>query len=219
MPYSKTSKRPKRVVRKRKMTYTRQVARQEAKKIIIRQAESKMWDGATPFPTTVSCFGDVWNLLEDPSGGTIMTQGTGLTQYIGESITPSHIVIRWNAKASDSYNTIRILVFQVKNDWTPIAPIILQSTGNIRTPLSALDTDSMARMRILYDTMFTVNAAGPEARSGRITLPMKKIRKVTFEDPNGNYEDGGLWMVVYTDSTGSPDPDFNAYWRVYYKDM
>lgn len=196
----------------------KRIAHQEAIKVFNKKVESKSWDGKTPTSTTVSSNGEVWYMFSDPSNATTIDSGSGETQYLGQKIQPSHIVLRMSMAYADNFDTFRIIIIQIRGLFVPSPSDVLQSVGNTRTPLSAYDRSVNDRFRVLYDRMVMTTSGGPSARCILARVPMRRLRQLAFSDTTGTPENGGIYLCVYSDSSNPTDPEFNAYWRIYFKD-
>lgn len=211
------------------------IARQEAKKVVNKEVETKFVDGALNLDGTqeVSAFGFNAKLTKDwsasgqitSSNGVEISQGTGADQYIGSAIHPVYISINWSIENAtgmvpDSFNTISIMVIQAKGYFLfdPINTANqLTAVNTITAPLGMLPREYNDRYRILYHKVFTVDADDP-IKAGRIRIPTKKLRKLVFNDDIGTVEANPIVLSVRSDSTASPNPTMTAFWRFYFKD-
>jgi len=191
--------------------------RRIAKNQINNRQESKSFDGAIS-AKQIDYSGDIYSLLTDDTGAVTISQGTTENQYIGGKITPSHITMRLKFHLADNDNMLRVIIFQSKGLYAPSTMAdVLQSVGNIRAPMSALDEDFNDRFKVLADRWIQIDSYHPD-RIMKITIPMKKIRPVHFSDSAGTAESGGIYMGIVSDSAADPDPTAYGYWRVYFKD-
>lgn len=203
----------------KKNTAVRRVARAEAKKVLNKAVESKIFDGAVP-TAGVDWLGtgNVWNVTSDPSSGTLMTQGTGLNQYVGTVMRPTYLMIRWQMAPADPTNMLRILVIQDLAGGIPTVPNVLQSTGNVRAPLSALDTRFDNTYRVIADRTFSLDTTTAVQRVGKIKIGMRQLRPVHFLDAIGTLEKAGIYILAVSDSGVAAHPTLQLYWRLHYKD-
>lgn len=208
----------KKPVQKTRNDYVHKVARLEAKKVIKKTIETKMFDGATTTSTTVDYSGVVFPMLADPSGSVTIQGGISDNQYIGTKITLSGIRLRYAVTVADTYNMVRIIVIQTKGGYIPSSGAdILQSVSNIRAPLSDFEIDYENRYTVLYDKLLDLANVGDNIKTRTVWISGKKLRRVTFVDMAGTVEDGGIYMLAISDSS-SGNPGFLAYWRDHYKD-
>lgn len=200
------------------ITDTEKIARRVAKNVMNKELETKHRDGALTANPDWS--GDVYYMFSDPSGATTITQGVGVAQYIGESVKVSSINLRFQAQYADSLNMFRVMVIQARGLFAPVTMAdILQSVGNLRAPLTALDIDFDQRYSILYDSgPLQLSSVDKPAIIRNVHISGRFVRKTTFSDASGTAEDGGIYLGVLTDSSVVAHPQFLAYWRINYKD-
>lgn len=202
----------------------RTIVRQETKRVLRRELEVKQYDGAIA-QTSADYSGTGWpqSLTASPLAGTVITQGTGNTQYIGGKINPvlMQVDLVWETQ-STSYNSVRTVIVQVRGSTAPTAAQLLASVGNIRTPLSPYDINQRSRYTVLYDKRMTINnnnGTGQSARQLNIRIPKRKLRPITFNNASGGNEDGGLFIYLYGDEPGASTPPNALYYsRLYFHD-
>lgn len=197
---------------------TEKIAQRVVKSAMSKRTETKHRDGAlTANPDWV---GEVFNMIADPSGGTVITQGVGVGQYVGEQIRVSSIRLRYAITYADSTNMFRVIVFQSRGTFAPVTMAdVLQSVTNYRAPLSGLDLDYDQRFALLYDSGVIVVSSVDKPQLARdVYISGKYIRATQFTDAAGSPEDGGIFIGIISDSGVSAHPAFNGYWRINYKD-
>lgn len=203
----------------KKNSAVRRVARAEAKKVLNKAVESKIFDGAVP-TTGIDWSGTnaVWPVTTDPSSGVVMVQGAGDGQYIGTVLRPTYLMIRFQLGAADPTNMLRIIVLQDLAGGVPTVPNVLQSTANVRAPLSALETRYDNTYRILADRTFSLDTTTTVQRVGKIKIGMRQLRPIHFSDATGTIEKAGIYVLAVSDSGVVAHPSLQAYWRLHYKD-
>lgn len=206
----------------RKRTYKKRTAarrpavRKVVKAELYKQIETKYWDGAIE-TNTLSSSGLAYYLLSDPNPVTTISQGANGDNYVGNKMKPTHITIRGRLTAADSYNVCRFVVLQVKGVFVPTGSSIFQNTYALSAPLLSLNRDYNDRYRVLADRMITVDATDT-SKQFKIMIPGKRLYPVSFSDANGTAENGGLYIVMVSDSSAVSHPSFGLAWRVFYKD-
>lgn len=197
----------------RRDAHVKRIARIEAKKVVSKKIESKVNDRNN----------DAFNITFNGSFfamAGLMTQGVGQEQYIGDSIMPTHLRIRWTGEAgSTTNNMLRVIVLQDKAaGGTPTAATLLESAGTLITPISPFYLGYNETYNILYDEFFVLNAGTDSAKiSGDIRIPGRKLRKISYQDAIGTVTTGGLWLCFFSDGLASPVYG-QFYSRLYYKD-
>lgn len=189
----------------------RLIVQQEARKAS-KKKESKMFDLAIT-AVSVTFDGVVYNLTNG------ITQGSGDTNYIGSTINPTTLRIRWNATAADATQMFRVIVLQTIGGGTPTAATTLQSVGNIRAPFSPYERAYMNTFKVLSDELYSM-VLNTEAGQivGDIRIRFNKLRPLSFTNASGTVEDNGIYLILISDSSASTHPVFQAYSRLYFKD-
>lgn len=221
MPYRrKGTYTKKRTYRKRGVnSQTRRIARQEAKKVVAKEIESKIYDGSTAdVGVDYSGTSAVWSMTADPVAGTAMTQGISDYQYLGSKINPTHLTVRglWTHVATEN-NMVRVILVQVIVSGTPTLANLLESVGNIRAPLSPYDRTYNDTYRVLADRMYTTNDQRPIVPF-KIKVPGKKLRFIHFADGSGTVERGAIYLCAISDSAVASHPSIQFVHRMFYKD-
>lgn len=190
---------------------TKKLVKKEVKVQLNRQIESKYHDH-TLAVSTIDYNGTIFNL----TGGIV--QGVDDHSYIGEKIIPSHLSIRANVVGVAATTMVRFIVFRWTQNNTPTAVEILQSVGNVRTPLSPYDEDFTKLYRVLFDRTYNL-VLGTESNQKlvKISIPSKKMSPMYFQGPAGFHEKGGLYMLVISD-TAANHPLVQYLARMFFKD-
>lgn len=213
----KNTQRKRPVRRQQNNKVIRRVARSEAKKVVNRTIESKVFDGST-IPNSIDyTTGVILPLLVDPTG-TPISQGTSDKQYIGTKINISYFMMRFQLLYGDPQNMVRVLIIQDIVSGIPTVANVFESVGNTRAPLSPFDRQFDKTYRVLYDKIFTLDNANNPQRVAKIKLGMRKFRPIEFNNAVGTIEKGAPYAVIISDSGILPNPAIQAWWRIHYKD-
>lgn len=205
--------------KKTKVTYTRKVARQEARKVVSKNIETKHFYARFSTLVNINSAGSVFDLFVDPNSGTVISQGTGRSQYIGDTVKPVRIGLRFIAEANSlNYNVYTVMLLQVKGGGIPAPANILQSAGNLLTPLSYIDSTYGDTFRVLARKTFTIqnNGNGTISKYGTMSVFGKALRNVHFVTPANIASANGLFLAIYTDS--AVGTAIGCEWEVAYKD-
>lgn len=213
MPYRKTRRAyRKRPAKKSGANYTRQIARAEAKKVVAKSIETKMFDHSAAAQAVD------WNTGVVASVTTGIGRGTGEGDYIGDKITPCGLSVRLQLTRADATQLIRILVIQNKAGGIPLLSTLLQSVANATAPLSPLDNDYENTYRVLYDKTWSMDSVRGTSTQARITIPRHKFRSLVFNDQFGTIEKGGIYLCAISDSGAAAHPVLDYRMRFYYRD-
>lgn len=196
---------------RRKDAKMQRIARQEARKVVAKKIESKVSDRSSiAFAVDASASTSIFNILSS------LVRGFGETNYIGDSITPTHVRIRWACLVGDATNLLRVVLIQNKAGGVPIGSTLFQLSGSVNTPLSPYESGYSTTYRVLFDEFYGLDA-DTNYVTGDIRIVSSKLRQVKY-DSSGNLTAGGIWLVFISDSTISSHPVGQFYSRVYFKD-
>lgn len=188
------------------------IAHKEAKKAVAQEIETKMID------TNVTAQAIDYNNGYVVSLTNTMIRGTDDKQYLGDSIMPVGLKVRFQFTRSDASQLCRIILIQNKAGGIPLLSTLLASTGNLTAPLSPYDNNYQDTYRILKDKLYSMDSIRNLTTIGEITLNSKQLNKIYFNDAVGTVEKGGIYMCVISDSSISVHPTFDYRARLYYKD-
>lgn len=202
------------------------IARGQAQKVVNKQIESKIWDGKLELAGEVVDYnGILYDLLGTYSGiDSRIVQGTALNQYLGQMIKPTHLSVRFAVSndLADTINLVTVMIMQAHPNglFVPGATMtnILQSVGNVSSPLSPTYTSYDDRFKVLYRKTFALSQVGPNIKVFKVNIGYNKLTKITFSDAIGTIETGTLFMGVISDSSADVDPLIRAQWRLHFKD-
>lgn len=213
MPYSRRRrntyrKRP----AKKRPTYVRKVARQEARRAVRSTVETKFFDTSQSSQAVDNLNGYVVSLTNG------ITQGASELQYIGDRINPMGISIRAQFTRADSTQLFRFIIIQNRGGGIPLITTLLANAGNLTTPLSAYDRDYNDTYRILYDTTISMDSIRCTTTQRVFKIPGRKLRLLRFNNNSGQIESGGIYICVVSDSGSVSHPVFDYRARFYFKD-
>lgn len=185
--------------------------------------ETKYHDLEIP-ATSISSVGSIQSI----SG---MIKGTSVDQRIGDTIRIHKLSFQLAGirAVGDSFNTMRLIFFQWNVDSTTDVPTLLEilepdsgAGSGILAPYRnyKFDTLKQRKMRILYDSLMTVDEVKADTHIWRRkSITFKNPIKVVFNQealtPTGY---GKIYYMIVSDSTGSFHPTLRGFTRVEYKD-
>lgn len=201
---------------------------QQTKKL----AELKYWDDSI-LATGVDYFATNTMLpMLRLTGASPFSTGTGPTNYIGEYVTPTSIQIRYsiyNAGASTSLHTVRIIVFQWHDDFfgPSISNILTYGSGTAAATISPYSMAYSEKYSIVYDELIDLSGQlsgnSDSTAAGEIFIKPLSIKapnlKRQCKIPNGasTVQDGYYCMVV-SNISGALSPLIDIAWRVRFYD-
>ncbi len=170
---------------------------------------SRVYGAVRPFFNTERKFHDVVEVtallnttpnIEDLS---LIVQGTGAAQRIGNSIRISSAQMRMIYSDNDATNTlpihIRHIVFKWTDDAAPLSAQILVSN----TILSPLNVNNSHKYRIIYDAVIGLSPNGRETVVRKYYKNQSQIMKF---DGGGSTDhvSGSYWSLAFSDNTADP---------------
>lgn len=212
----RTTRPRRRVARRNNNMHT--IARQEARKVVNRNVESKMWDGSTA--RAVDYTGSVFRVFENPAGATAIAQSTTDNGYIGSKVKVMYLTGHFQVVVGDTTNVITLVVFQDRGSFAPADMTnVFQQVGTSVAPLSMPNRAFNERFRILYRKTVALNSVGTSNRILTVKLKPNKFRyPVCFSNTTGTAESGDIYFGTISDSAAVTHPSLDGAWRVYYKD-
>lgn len=196
------------------------LTRQDVKKIVEKETRKQMerkwveysFSGTVDNASTVGCV-------------SIIPVGTSNTQRIGDSVEATSMQIYYDVNVADSYNLVRMVVFQWRSDSTPVYTDILDRHGNTAIrPLDFYNQDNKQLYTIIYDKIIQVDDYNPnKLYKKNVDLTKVLSRKnmtIDFDttDIGGTNPLTGFWVLFVSDSGAITHPGAKASIRVYYRD-
>lgn len=193
------------------LAQTQEVQRQ-VKKQIEREKDFKQITFDTG-GTTVSASGTLHNLCTSLARG-----DNGVNNFEGNSIQVKSIHLRCQVAVADTSNLMRTILFQWFDDTVPTPSSILASTmlGTIEAPFSWRNWSNKKLFKILKDDRTQVQALAQQTGGNGFVVTYDifvkgtKIRKTFFDTTGTNFQKGGLYLLVVSDSTAIAHPGFIA---------
>lgn len=195
--------------------------RSTVKKEIMKTAESKVADrNNTAFNIDYNGSSSIFSLIN-------VARGDGPDEFIGDEITLTKLRLKWAVQAIDQTNLIRCTIIQdVSGGGVPTVGTLYESAGTVNTPLSPFNLNYRNTYKVLYDEFFATagnttsgNSTNTSHISGDISIPMWKLRKISFQSSTNTVTAGGIYIVFVSDSSNISTPVGQYYSRIYYKDF
>lgn len=213
------------------------VARQEARRVVKKEIETKLWEGSTSTSAVtglqyIDDNGRNFLLTKDfqdqpitGSSGVSIEQGLTSGSYIGLTIQPVYVSINISitnatGMTGDNFNTYSVMVIQGKGSFV-FDPVSTQNqltyNNSLYAPLGFIPREFNDRYKVLYHKRVVTDADDP-TKTFNIRIPSKKLRKIHFTNGLGTIEANPLVLSVISDSGSEAHPALLATWRLYYKD-
>lgn len=155
--------------------------------------------------------------------GTIQDLTNGVT-VVGDTISPSSLILRYAWDAGDSTNTVRTIIFQWNGSAvgdTPLVSDILESL-NINTstaPFAFPDRNSRQVYKILYDRVYAINTNDNRHVIDSVKLDRSSLpSKMTGNDASGTVDYKKVYALWISDSSAVSHPSITYASRFLYHD-
>lgn len=189
----------------------------QVKKIIDKEGETKHHT-LIKAPTTI----DVATPYNDCIS--LVSQGDNDSQRNGDKIKIKSINIRLRcyilgSSASDPRVTaFRFMVVQDKA-YNTAQQVTLSDLTTAISVTSQRNVDHLKTLVVLYDKVVTLDLAGPSAKTFVIKPNLKYLkREIQYTASSAINQTGGLYLVIYNDSSTPNKPGFEFSSRITYTD-
>lgn len=157
-------------------------------------------------------------------------QGDAPTSRIGNQITPSYILFRYQVVVSDPSNLVRVVLFQWKSDTVPTYNDIFDDgsggTGIIyHGGLEYYKVSTKDLRYVIYDKVHNLNEnQTTHYRDVKINLKLIKsnryIKKIEYQaNASATPATGKIYLLLVSDSGVSTHPAIIYSYQMYYHDM
>lgn len=170
-------------------------------------------------PQTVDSTGTVTCL-------SIITQGDSDEERIGDQLYLRSIQIMWNAEIADTFNYLRLIIFQ----WFPQVTDTQNSPPTIANNILFAGTsaqenynmpyyhDSRYLFRILYDKTVTVSTDFPCTKRFVHTITKGFKRKLQYFASSSTNGMNQIFVLKISDSTAASHPEINSAFKLNFSD-
>lgn len=215
MPYQRKRRYTRKPYKKAKGAKLNTRQKKEVKLILAKNMELKSFDNiGSASPDTAGVIAKWFSI----------PQGSGNAQRIGNDITGTHIELRYDITLSDSYNKVRVIIFQWALDDgvdVPTVPDILYlGTGNYFNALYSFDNRD--KFKILHDRRYLLEATSVGTTSTPLSSPTYKLKiphkQLKFNGAGATTGRFMIYQLTISDSVAVPHPSVNTNVRLVYRD-
>jgi len=146
----------------------------------------------------------------------------------GLQITPSWLALKYLLRVADTYNVVRVIIFQWNSDTSPITTDIIDTVtagGGEMDVMGQYNVGKKDLRYILYDKIHVLDTEHQtlvqQVNINLSTLKSKKWNKIMNYRENGAVSPHGfndLHMLVISDSLATSHPQINIVSRFFFKD-
>lgn len=204
--------------RSRSSNYVASVARSEVRKEIRKKADWLYTDvsGSGGVSTT----GTIVSLLSSATRGT-----NGINGFSGNVINPQGLRIKYYWSSDQSFNSVRVLVFQWFDATVPTLSGILQASSTGLATISPILVTNTQYLKVLYDghhmlapTAGDAAVVGQGVASADIYIPGRRLKQIKYNASSNFVQDGCLYMVLVSDDSIVNFPQCTYYSRLTFTD-
>jgi len=181
-----------------------------------------------------------WKFTDNTASGSVSSTGTvlsllanlvrgdaGLNEFSGNDIRPSGVLFKYYLQTNQTYNSVRVMVFQWMDSATPVPSGILQNTATNIATISATLVTNKKYIRVLHDRthVFSPSAGGDTTPIGLGTVPCqtvyipgKRLRPVRYNSSTNTVQDGNIYVLTISDDLVTSFPQLYWYSRVTFSD-
>jgi len=156
-------------------------------------------------------------------GGTVtdlsaVTQGDTDVSRDGDRIQLVEWSFRWVAQVADTYNLVRLILFQWipdSNSVTPTVTNVIQTNGTVNGPISYKSIDFVKDVYVLYDKLVFVDTYHPIVPNHVV---IKKFHDRQMQFTGATSRTNGLYMLTISDSAAATHPAVQYYSTIRFTD-
>lgn len=156
------------------------------------------------------------------TGCVVMTRGDNMkNEYSGSWVNWSWIRFRMLMTVADEQDTIRAIIVQWKSTiQASLSPgLILDLTNSVEPVLAPYNYANRNLFTVLYDqTQTLVNTAETSEVALKAFIPGNRLKKTYFNRTTDQVLDGGIYIVLVSNSLAPPSPPVDWTMEGYFTD-
>lgn len=200
---------------KSQLALTQEIVKRELRK----KVDWKYTDVSFTGNTTSS--GTVVSLFANLSRG-----DNGFDHFEGNIINPQAITLKYYCTTQQTYNSVRVFIFQWFDASTPTLSGILGTVSVATNVIAPTNTSNKPIMKVLYDRTHTfAPSAGDAAVVGygvvdtqTVYIPGKRLKQVKFNSTTTAVQDGNIYILHLSDDSLTSYPQLTYFSRVTFSD-
>jgi len=211
---SKTSKKPR--LQRQDATVSAVVRKELRKKTDWKYADNSLSGSVSSTGTITSVFG---NLIRGDAG---------INEFSGNDIKPQALLVKYYIQTNQTYNAVRVMIFQWFDSAVPAISGVLQTNSNPMATISPTLITNKRYIKVLHDKTHLVSpsAGGDSAVTGNgvipeavtVYIPGKRLRPVRYNSGNNTVQDGQIYLLAISDDAVTSFPQLYWYSRVTFSD-
>jgi len=146
----------------------------------------------------------------------------GRNDFVGNFTDPQAVLIKYHAETAQTFNVLRVLVFQWFDAGTPVLSGILQSTATGLACEAPILVTNKEYIKVLYDKTHML-AAPYSGGNGvmdpcTVYIPGKRLRRTKWNSGTSVVQDGNIYILLLSDDTALGTVNATYYARITFSD-
>jgi len=158
-----------------------------------------------------------YNGLRTSLFGNLSRGDTGKNNYDGNGVVPTSISLRYSMVPQNATDMLRVIVAQQIKGALPTAAQLLDTVGNIGTPLSSYNRPYKATVKILSDKLYRLSNNEFGNYTDEIYIKGKNLRPLEVLSSAQTTVSGDIALYVYSQISAA-GPTFNFCSEITYVD-
>jgi len=149
-----------------------------------------------------------------------LTRGSGNNNFIGNSITPKHVRVRYAFQSAGTNNLCRVIIFQWHDSSVPVPSGIIASTGAL-SPLEPIRAENKRFMTVLHDRTIAIanNGVNNVFDYHSVFISSNRLAPIIFKTGSDTTHKGAIYLLVVSDDLVTTYPQFEAVGELAFVDV
>lgn len=151
---------------------------------------------------------------------------TGHNTFSGNKIYPKGLTFRYCLNTNQTFNRVRVMVFQWMDSVTPAISGVLETNANPLATIAPVLITNRSYIRVLYDKthMLAPTAGGDTTPVGlgvateKVFIPGSRIRPIRFNQSSNVVQDGNIYVLYISDDALTSYPIIDYWFRLSFTD-
>jgi len=147
----------------------------------------------------------------------------GRDDFVGNYTDPQAVLMKYWAETAQTYNVLRVMVFQWFDAVTPALSGILQNTTTGIACTSPTLVTNKEYIKVLYDKthMLAAPYSGGNGIIDPVTvyIPGKKLKRTRWNSSSNTVQDGNIYVLFISDDTALGTVNVTFHTRITFSDQ
>lgn len=171
--------------------------------------------------TNVTSTGAIDSVLTNMNRG-----DTGHNTFAGNRITPRGLTVRYVLNSQQTFNRIRVMIFQWMDFTAPTIPGVLETNANPLATICPVFITNKSHIRVLFDKTHVIapTAGGDTTPIGhgvaveKVYIPGTRLRPIRFNQSSNVVQDGNIYILYISDDALPNYPQIDFWARLSFVD-